>query len=116
MPGTPPHPAASHKMWSHAHRKAADGMAVDHSEAFCSEDEAPEGPLDYGQNYPTMLPFLPPDQEAALQVCAGGVRCAMCCCAPAQVGCLYKAVTRVVDWPAWSSCVPCWQATCGTRW
>lgn len=56
-------------------------MAVDQSEAFHSEDEAPEGPLDYGQHYPTMLPFLPPDQEAALQVrrphvllctCAGG--------------------------------------------
>jgi hypothetical protein len=43
-------------------------MAVDQSEAFHSEDEAPEGPLDYGQHYPTMLPFLPPDQEAALQV------------------------------------------------
>lgn len=42
-------------------------MAVDSSEAFRSEDEAPEGPLDYGQNYPTMLPFLPPDEEAAAQ-------------------------------------------------
>jgi hypothetical protein len=53
-------------------RKTADDMAVDTSEAFRSENEAPEGPLDYEQNYPTMLPFLPPDQESALQVrCAG---------------------------------------------
>lgn len=43
-------------------------MAVDSSEApYQSEDEAPEGPLNYDQNYPTMLPFLPPEEEAALQ-------------------------------------------------
>ena len=62
---------ASNLLSTWCHRKTADDMAIDSSEAFHSEDEAPEGPLDYRQNYPTMLPFLPPDQEAAQQVCAG---------------------------------------------
>lgn len=42
-------------------------MAIDSSEAFHPEEEAPEGALDYAQNYPTMLPFLPPQEEATQQ-------------------------------------------------
>ncbi len=40
---------------------------MDSAEAYESEDEAPEGSLNYRQYYPTMLPFLPPEEEAALQ-------------------------------------------------
>lgn len=42
-------------------------MAVGGAEIYDSEDEAPTGAMDYGQYYPTMLPFLPPHEEAALQ-------------------------------------------------
>lgn len=81
-------------------------MAVDQSEAFRSEDEAPEGPLDYGQNYPTMLPFLPPDQEAALQV---WILAGTCCCTLAQGGrpCKLGGVALCSLWAE--------VRTCGTR-
>jgi hypothetical protein len=42
-------------------REAMDDMAEDTTAAL------PGGSLDYRQLYPTMLPFMPPDEEAVLQ-------------------------------------------------